>query len=298
MSDWSAFMRLFLRDWQVAYRLLPSGSVFTDKNTPFIAIPNTKRYTAADPFLFNYNGVKYLFAELFDKKENIGKIGCCVFENGGFSDWHLIIEEPYHLSYPNIFSFENNIFIVPEANESKTVYAYKAIEFPYKWQKCEPIVTGRKLVDTTFLNYNNRSLMFTYEIVPYDNKKLFVYAIDKKGRLSDYYDNYVSDDDSSSRPGGNFFEFNGKLIRVSQDCEKDYGSALVFSEICECSEKAYTENKILHLSPNDISINKKFISGIHTYNADSEMEVIDFHTVDFSVTTQMRRIKNKLRRVR
>ena len=289
-------MRLFLRDWQIAYRLKPQGSIFKDKNTHFIAIPNTKRYAAADPFLFNYKGVKYLFAELFDKKENIGKLGYCIYNNGKFSDWSVIIEETYHLSYPNVFTFENNVFIVPEANESGSLYAYKAVDFPCKWQKCRPIIKGRKLVDTTFLNYKNQHLLFTYEIVPNNNKKLFVYSIDNEGAIGNYYDGYISNDDSSSRPGGNFFEYESKMIRVSQDCEKDYGSAVVFSEIYECSKNAYSEKQILRVSPNDISINKKFVSGIHTYNADSDMEVIDFHAVDFSIITQIRRITNKLRR--
>ena len=81
----SDVLRLFLRDWQVAYRLKPVGSIFNDKATPFIAIPNTRRYAAADPFIFEKDGVKYIFAELFDKKEDIGEIGYCVFNNGTFS---------------------------------------------------------------------------------------------------------------------------------------------------------------------------------------------------------------------
>ena len=203
-------MRLFLRDWQAAYRLKPSCSIFTDRTTPFTAIPNTKRYTAADPFLFNHNGVKYLFAELFDKKENIGKLGYSVFENGKFTDWHIIIEEPYHLSYPNIFSFRDNIYIVPEANESNSLYAYKAVHFPDKWQKCKPVISGRKLVDTTFLDYNGMHLMFTYEIVPDSNKKLYIYSVDDEGNIRNFSDGFISDDDSSARPGGNFLNYNGE----------------------------------------------------------------------------------------
>lgn len=288
-------MRLFLRDWQVAYRLKPVGSVFTDLQTPFIAIPNTKRHVAADPFIFNYNGIKYIFAELFDKKENIGKLGYCVYENGNFTPWKVVISEPYHLSYPNIFIFQDSIFILPESSEGNILCAYKATEFPEKWEKCEPIITGRKLVDTTFLDCDGRHLMFTYDIENYNEKKLYIYSVDENGKVEDYIKECVSDDDSSARPGGNFFEHNGNTIRVSQDCEEDYGVAVVFSEITELSNKGYSENKLLRISSKEVVINKSFVSGLHTYNADNEIEVIDFHAVDFSILTQFRRIKNKLR---
>ena len=98
-------MRVFLRQWQVAYRLLPQGSIFSDLKTPFTAIPNSLRYTAADPFLYKYNEKTYLFAEIYDKKDGLGKIGYSVFDGKKFSPWKIIISEKYHLSYPNIFKY-------------------------------------------------------------------------------------------------------------------------------------------------------------------------------------------------
>ncbi len=288
-------MRLFLRQWQIAYRLKPQGSIFNDLGTPFVVIPNTLRYMAADPFLFLHNGTTYLFAEIFDKKEGIGKLGYAIFDGKKFSKWKIIISEPYHLSYPNIFEFDGNIYIVPEANESKTVYAYKAVNFPDKWEKISPpIIEGKQLVDTTFLDYNNKHLMFTYDIIPDENKKLYIYELDENVKAELFINESISDDDASARPGGNFFEYNGKIIRVSQNCDGDYGIGVVFSEVEECSENAYCEKKLLEISPKNVNINKKFISGLHTYNANDEIEVIDFHVIDFDPMVQVRRISEKL----
>lgn len=286
-------MRLFLREWQVAFRLLPQGSILTDRETPFVCIPNTRRYTAADPFLFTEAGVTYLFAEIYDKKEGRGKLGYSVFDGNRFSPWKIVISEPYHLSYPNIFRWRDRIYLVPESNESHTLYAYKAVSFPDNWVKCDPILTERRLVDTTFLDYDGRHLMFTYDIGEADRKKLFLYSVNEQGKAEPFVADYLSDDDAIARPGGNLFFYQGDVIRVSQDCTGDYGVAVVFSKIIDCTTEHYAEEKVLRLSPADISVNKHFITGLHTYNANETMEVIDLHVADFDPMTQVRRILEK-----
>ncbi len=289
-------MKIFLRKWQTAYRRKPTGSIFTDKKkTPFIIIPDKKGYTAADPFLFTDNGKTYLFAELYEEKSCLGRLGYSVYDGEKFSDWHVVISEDYHLSYPNIFRYKGEIYIIPESSASNTLYAYRAVSFPDKWEKLSPpIINDRMLVDTTFLEYDGKHLMFTYDIKDYENAKLYLYSVDENGRTGEYAEGYISDDAASARPGGNFFEYNGDIIRVSQDCTGDYGAAVVFSKIEKCSPNGYSEKKICRISPDDVIINKKFISGIHTYNANDELEVIDFHVIDFNPMVQVRRIIRKL----
>ena len=49
--------------WNVAYRQLPEGEILGDTNTPFCIIPNTWRTWEADPFVFQYDGKIYIFAD-------------------------------------------------------------------------------------------------------------------------------------------------------------------------------------------------------------------------------------------
>lgn len=288
-------MKIYLRQWQVAFRKCGNGNILEDKATEFTAVPNTYRYTAADPFLFNYHGVKYLFAEILDKKTNLGNLGYAVFDGENFGEWKIVISEPYHLSYPNIFEYNSNIYIVPEANQSESIYAYKAINFPDKWEKCPPIISGVKCVDTTFLTKEDVYLMFTYDITESDEKKLKVYSVDKAGNAAEYYKAPISTDEASARHGGNFLTYNGDTIRVSQDCHGDYGKALVFSKIHTCDESGYSETIIRKITPNDLKIDVEDVSGIHTYNTDGELEVIDMHVPDHGFYTQYRRLTRKLR---
>lgn len=288
-------MNIFLRQWQVGYRMKPAGSILSDKSTPFIPIPNTPRYTAADPFLFTKDGTTYLFAELFDKIDNRGKLGYCVFDGLKFGGWKMVISESWHLSYPNIFEYAGDVYIVPEANGSNEVYCYKAVSFPDKWEKCGTILRNGRFVDTTFLEYNGRHYMFTYDISDDNRKKLLVYDI-AENSADLLFGGEVSVDDSSARPGGCFFEIAGKIVRVSQDCDGDYGKALVFSELIRLDSCGFDEKKIDHISPSDIVIEKSDISGIHTYNGNDFCEVIDFHCPDYSIGTQIGRVLCKIRK--
>lgn len=287
-------MKIFLRQWQVAFRKCGNGNILEDKDTEFTAVPNTYRYTAADPFLFNYKGVKYLFAEILDKKTNLGNLGYAVFDGEKFGEWKIVISEPYHLSYPNVFEYNGNIYIVPEANQSETIYAYKAVDFPDKWEKCPPILSGIRCVDTTFLTGDGVHLMFTYDITDGNEKKLKVYSVDEAGNAAEYYKAPISTDEASARHGGNFFTYRGDTIRVSQDCDGDYGKALVFSKVQKCDASGYSETLVQRIVPEDLKIDVKDVTGIHTYNTDGELEVIDMHVPDRGIYTQLMRIKRKI----
>ena len=192
-------MKLFLSDWQIAYRNAPAGIIIDDLSEEFIPIIRDS-YAAADPFLFNKDHKKYLFAEIMIDKKCPGKIAYSEWEKDHFGDWHVIIEEPYHLSYPNVFEYNGEVYLVPESNESGEVYVYRAIEFPSSWQKCFTFIKGKKCVDTTFLEFQGKHYMFTYEIEPAENKKLWIYEISESGQIKLIDNNPFSTDESVARP--------------------------------------------------------------------------------------------------
>ena len=289
-------MKLVLRRWQIAYRIKPSGSIFTDLNTPFIAIPNTLRYMAADPFLFTENGKTYLFAELQDSHDNLGKIGYAEFDGEKFGDWKVVISENYHLSYPNIFRYKGNIYIVPESSASKQLYAYKAVSFPDKWEKCGVLLDNIPVVDTTFTDYEGKHLMFTYDITDYENGKLWLYEVGDNGKAELYCDEPISEDVSVARHGGNFLNYEGKLLRVAQDCDGDYGKALVFLDVKSLERNGYSEEIFKRIEPVEVTINKDKVTGLHTYNADENIEVIDFHVPDYFHSFSPGRVIHKIKK--
>lgn len=289
-------MRLFPLDWQVAYRE-KNTDILHDTSSPFTVIPNNNEYSAADPFVFNYEGREYIFAELIDKHNGKGCIGFTKMENGIFASWQKIISEPFHMSYPNIFKYRNEIFILPETHNARCLYLYKAIEFPYKWEKMPAVLSDINVVDSTLL-FGDKIYLFTYELTPDEDYigNLWIYRMSDDFNFEKLYEKPVSNNDMIARPGGNFFiDCQGRLVRVSQNCKDRYGEELVFSEVFSVEDQ-FVEKTIQHVGYKDLMINtkSKLISGLHTYNADNKIEVIDFRITDFSLNHQWKRLVHKI----
>ncbi|MBR6918164.1 MAG: hypothetical protein IKN38_08275 [Clostridia bacterium] len=269
-------MSIYSGWWRVAYRPLPSGSVLNDKSTPFTVIRNNISSFTADPFVFEYDGKAYIFAEIGSVIKTGAMIGYSVFDGKKFSKWKVVIKEPFHLSFPNIFTKGGEIFIVPESFQSRSLYVYRAVKFPDVWVRCEMLLSDLECVDSVFVNSGSDKYLFTYEINGESQDALYKYRMLNDKVLRETRE-FVKSDPSDSRPAGNFFKTaDGTLFRVAQDCVGSYGTALVFNKVTELSEHGYSEEQFQKLSQGDIVLSKNIkYSGIHTYNGTDRFEVID-----------------------
>ncbi len=259
--------RLRYMHWQIAYR--------TTEGDPFCLIANPRYAWAADPFVVEYAGTIYLFAELFlYRSERNGVIGYCVYENGKFGEWHVSMDEHWHLSYPNVYVKNGELFMCPESWQKNEVGVYRLIEFPNKWEQVDCLFRNVKYVDTTFLEQGKEQYVFTF--APYfseDEGQLLLFKIHEDGTMTKPA--VVTTDKSLARPGGNIIRQDGKLYRVSQNCRNSYGEGLVISEI-ECLWPEYREHVVKRIFPGDLAVETKYkIMGVHTYNRCGRLEVID-----------------------
>ena len=261
-------------DYQIAYRQIKAGGLLADEAGEFHMIPNLRQGFSADPFLFEYKGTLYLFAEIMNNKKGVGEIGYCKWDGKRFSRWKIIISEAHHLSYPLVFQENGDIYIMPEAKSSHSLYLYKAKSFPDEWERLEPIVTGCNLCDTTLFDYQGEKLAFT---TVYDEQGSHLRLL----AFNDSLDQVVSykeltDDKSVSRCGGHVILENGRYIRVAQDCSQMYGEKLIFLDF-SIDKAGRFEDKICKIiSANEIKKNKPMkVTRIHTYNYCCGIEVID-----------------------
>ncbi len=271
-------MGLKIETWNIAYRNKKNGLLLKD-TAGFQIIKNGHRGWYADPFLFDYKNETYLFAEFFSYKLSRGVIVYSKFnrENNKFEDFREIIKEEYHLSYPLIFRLNNDIYMLPESNESNKLFMYKAISFPDKWEKQIACMDNIKLVDTTpfFVNDKLYALSLRLGKNETDKKELLLleyngtkFEISKQGVLST--------DMSIARPGGNIFKLNNKNIMVTQDCIEEYGKAINFLELQDNFIYDFKFQLLKTITPNDIGIlNGNPAIGVHTYNYNDKIEVID-----------------------
>lgn len=269
----------------------------SEKNESYTVIPNNFGCYAADPFIFIEEGDIYIFAEIYIYTKGKGSLGYCKIVEGKPSKWKVVIEEDYHLSYPNIFKVDDEIYICPESSENNSIYFYKATLFPDKWEKNKTLISNMMCCDTTFIKIADKSYGFTYRI-DNDLHDLLLFKIDD-GMVEFCSENPINTDLGSARPGGNIINENGKLIRVSQDCIPYYGHGVVFSEI-NLNWPYYSEKIIRKIYPEkiNIKINRKYKKiGIHTYNRNDDIEVIDLQFKHMSLYTLFWRVENKLRKV-
>lgn len=259
-------MKCKYKHWCIAYR--------TSEDKNFEVIKNPKWAWCADPFLVKFQGEIYLFAEAFlYKTERKGLIVYAKFENGKFGNWQVTMDKHWHISYPNVFVYENNLYMCPETYQKEEVALYKLVSFPDHWERVSVLVDNMKCVDTTFLRDGGEIYMYTFEPTFHGSEgSLYIYKYNN-GEFSEK--KKVCDDLRYARPAGNMIWKDGKRYRVAQNCEREYGSGITIMEV-ESVWPEYREKQIVKIFPYDIKLNKmKRYCGIHTYNTFENIEVVD-----------------------
>ena len=160
-------MKIKKVEWFLAFRPRKERLLFEDTESlsDFAVIKNSTRYWCADPFLIKRDNENYVFFEMYDRLKRKGCIGYRkIYDNGTVSKMNKIFEDDCHLSYPNIFQYNGDYFIIPESNQKEQLYLLRAKKFPDKWVKEKIICDNIKLADTTFLNHNSEIYTFTTPI--------------------------------------------------------------------------------------------------------------------------------------
>ncbi len=228
----------------------------------------------ADPFLVQYQGNIYLFAEIFlYKSERNGKIGYCKYENGRFGDWVISMDKHWHLSYPNVFVRNDKLYMVPESYQLEEVAVYELIEFPNRWKKIKTLIDNVEYCDSTFMEYEGNYYMFTYErnVDRSKDKEIIYQIID--GELGEY--RVVSTSQEGARSAGNIIIEGNKHLRIGQNGVPEYGSGMIVYEIDSVWPK-YREHEVKRFKPGDFNPEwKDHYIGCHTYNRLGGLEVID-----------------------
>lgn len=279
--------------WQVAIRKKEKQDEFYKSNNEFSTIPNPFAKWAADPFIFEKDNKVYIFVELFDVLKWKGDIAYCIYENGVFSAWKIIISANHHFSFPYIFEFDNKIYLMPETGSIKELALYEAIEFPDKWEKIHILCDEGNLADSVFID--DTKMLSYYNDGKKLNLALLIREKDKFVLKDIKHDiNYLL------RPAGKIFKINNRLIRPVQDCTHFYGEAIDFNELNLITDNILPqEKKIYRLEPSNISFRENIkykITGVHTYNFSENYEVVDLQYERFNIIDIFKRLQFKIKK--
>jgi hypothetical protein len=109
----------------------------------------------AHPFMVVKDSLYYLF---FTAKNDLSKeySGIGLAENKNGFDWRyrqIVLKEPFVLSYPYVFRWQDNYYLIPEAHAESFVRLYRAIEFPYRWTYEKDLITGDHFISASVVHY-------------------------------------------------------------------------------------------------------------------------------------------------
>jgi hypothetical protein len=198
----------------------------------------------ADPFMVRKNDLWYMFFEVLNRSNEKGEIGLAVSETGlNWSYQQIVLSEPFHLSYPYVFEWKHEFYMVPEMFQSGSIGLYKASKFPVQWSFVGTLIKGGYFVDNSVFLYQGKwwLLTETNPEVKHDTLRLF-YADDIVGPWQEHASSpIVQGDPRIARPAGRVLVLDDVVIRFAQNCQGHYGTDVRAFEIIELSTKSYQE---------------------------------------------------------
>ncbi len=230
-------------------------------------VTDVKAQFIADPFLIKTDSMFYMFFEVYNLKSAQGDIGCAESKDGFHWKYkQIVINEPFHLSFPYVFKWKNDYYLIPESHQDLSVRIYKATKFPFKWKYDGNLLKGYHFVDPQIVNYNNMWWLFVCT-TENDNLNLY-YSKSLSGPWIQHpLSPIVKHNKHISRGGGRIIEYNNILYRYTQDDQPTYGIQVYVYEITKITEINYQEK---------LSSNNPIVSR----GGKSEWNFLGMHTVD------------------
>ena len=196
----------------------------------------------ADPFMLKEGPTWYMFFEVMNAQSNQGDIGLAVSNDA--LNWtydRIVLDESFHLSYPYVFKWKNEYYMIPESNESYSIRLYKAVDFPTKWSFIGILLYGN-YSDSSIFRYDSKWWMFISD--RNDILRLY-YAVNLMGPWVEHpMSPIIIGDANIARPGGRVLIFDDRIIRYTQDDDPTYGNRVRAFEITELTTTSYTEKYV------------------------------------------------------
>lgn len=205
-------------------------------------VTDTKARFVADPFMISKDGIWYMFFEILNHHSGHGDIGLATSKDG--YNWKyekIVLNEPFHLSYPCVFEYNGEFYMVPETINAHAVRLYKAVEFPTKWLFVKDLLQGVSFADPTIFHYQNKWWLFVFSHP--DILRLY-FSDSPLGGWQEHPKSPINNNPNSARPGGNIIVCSDRIIRFAQDIYPTYGNKVRAMAIDVLTINDYSEHEI------------------------------------------------------
>ena len=216
-----------------------------------IQIKNPPNHFFADPFVVKSDKRTVCYVEDYDYGKERGCVTAIeIFDNESYQILGPVIEEPFHMSFPFIFEYDNDLYMIPETSQSKAIRLYKCAQFPLEWVYQKDILSNVSAVDSMMFEHEGKWWLLTNMILNENGIHSFqLFAFHSPHPLSEKWiaheRNPLVFDSEIGRNGG-ILDVDGKSpIRVRQKQGfNSYGSSLTLAEIVDLTTSSYREQEI------------------------------------------------------
>ena len=231
------------------------NAIFPFENVKAI---NDSTQFMADPFFIKEKGIFYIFFEHKKTKPN-ASIGVLTSTDGKkYTYGGNVLDQKFHLSYPQVFKYKNEFYMVPESKGANAVLLYKASNFPYGWAICDTLIPNVKYKDPSIYLSDTLNVMMVSD----DNLKMYLYQADSLFGKWKLHKNPIVISGSEARAGGRIFADKKDLMLPIQNCSNGYGFGLSLYQI-KFKNGDYTVKREKPFFLKQHSDIKEFNAGMH-----------------------------------
>lgn len=273
---WELNRLFFFEQWIMLFALgkesNPSTTFYRFKRL----LPPKDRFWA-DPHIVQREGKYYIFFEELLYRTNKGHISVIEMDDkGNHTPPKVVLDKPYHLSYPFIFEEDGETYMIPETQANNTIEMYRCRSFPDQWEFHSVLLDSIDAVDATIWKKDGIYFLFTSvkgapESGDYDSLHIYYSNSLEKTQWIPHPANPIKNDVKTGRMAGKLFMHNGNLYRPAQDGSRQYGYAMHFQQITKLNTMEFEEHSIASIFPEW----EKDLLCTHTFNSVGRLTVID-----------------------
>jgi hypothetical protein len=265
---------LMHEQWFIAFRFQTTDDHPATELTQMHTIIPPRDRLWADPFVVVEDGRAVVFVEEMTYREHRGGIACLELRRDGtWTSPRRILERPYHLSYPCVFRWRGDLYMVPESVENQTIELYRCVRFPDQWEFVQQLASGVSAADSTIFELNGLWWMYTsIRSVGriFDELSLY-YAESPLGPWQPHPLNPVQTNVAGGRCGGAPFIHRGAVYRAAQNGARRYGHSLQIRQIVSLTPEQWEEREVASILPDW----RPGLKGTHTFNHADGVTVVD-----------------------
>ena len=293
------FQKLTSCRWDLAFIDESMDEILSGKTIHFTKVRNpfSDQYWFADPFILEVTPEYiYVLVEAMPSATQKGVIAKLIIARSSMTitDVEVILEEPWHLSFPNIMRKDGHVYVYPESAYGKKLYLYELTQEKTGKTSLKRIKTlcDDVIWDTDITDLFGEPLLFTAH---QNDFNLDIYSWNNSSERFEYSESLESTK-QNMRMAGALFEHKGNIIYPSQiSTPYVYGKAVELREISLNNGKWELKEIRTINHPKGI-----LYRGLHTFNTYKGLTIVDMNQYNHFaglIIGKLVEIKKRLRKL-